>query len=458
MIRAFAVAHGLPVRDVPPADPDATVADLERTGAGERATSYRLRDWLVSRQRYWGAPIPVVHCGACGVVPVPDDELPLRLPDLRGEALLPRGTSPLAGARDWVETACPRCGGPAERDTDTLDTFVDSSWYFLRYLSPGRDDAPFDPADARAWMPVARYVGGVEHAILHLLYSRFVTKFLHDVGLLDVDEPFATLLNQGQVVNAGKAMSKSLGNGVSLGEQLDRYGVDAVRVALLFSGPPPDDVDWADVRPAAMQRFLRRALRLADDVAHLGSSTHPGRGEREEAVAGNAGSDTAADVRRTVHDLLAEIATLVETDRFNVAVARLMTLVGALHAAASGERPALEVVRAVREGAEAAAVVLSLFAPYTAEELWRHLGHGPSVALAPWPVVEAPPERASTVVAVVQVDGKVRDRLDVDPGIADDELRTLALASDAVRRRVDAAAVRRVVVRAPHLVNVVIRP
>ena len=456
--RAFAVAHGLPVRDVPPTDPDATVTALERTGAGERATSYRLRDWLVSRQRYWGAPVPVVHCGACGVVPVPDDELPVRLPDLRGEALLPRGTNPLAGAPDWVRTACPRCGGPAERDTDTLDTFVDSSWYFLRYLSPGRDDVPFDPADARAWMPVARYVGGVEHAILHLLYSRFVTKFLHDVGLLDVDEPFATLLNQGQVVNAGKAMSKSLGNGVDLGEQLDRYGVDAVRVALLFSGPPQDDVDWADVRPAAMQRFLRRALRLTDDVAHLESSPRPGRGEREEAVAGNAGSDTAADVRRTVHDLLAEIATLVETDRFNVAVARLMTLVGALRAAASGERPAHEVVRAVREGAEAVAVVLSLFAPYTAEELWRRLGHEPSVALAPWPVVDAPPERASTVVAVVQVDGKVRDRLDVAPGIGDDALVALAFASDAVRRRVDGAAVRRVVVRAPHLVNVVTRP
>ncbi|GMA23209.1 hypothetical protein GCM10025864_09680 [Luteimicrobium album] len=219
-------------------------------------------------------------------------------------------------------------------------------------------------------------------------------------------------------------------------------------------------MDWADVRPAAMQRFLRRALRLSDDVTRLESPARPGRGEREATVAGRDGDDTAADVRRTVHDLLTEIEALVETDRFNVAVARLMTLVGALRAAASGagDPPADAVAHAVREGAEAAAVVLSLFAPYTAEELWRRLGHGPSVALAPWPVVEAPPERAATVVAVVQVDGKVRDRLDVDPGIGDDELRALALASDTVRRRVDGAAVRRVVVRAPHLVNVVTGP
>ncbi|MFC8731373.1 leucine--tRNA ligase [Luteimicrobium sp. NPDC057192] len=456
--RAFADVYGLPVLDVPPADPDVTLAALEEGGTGERATSYRLRDWLVSRQRYWGAPVPVVHCPACGVVPVPDAALPVRLPDLRGDALLPRGTSPLAGARDWVTTSCPRCGGTAERDTDTLDTFVDSSWYFLRYLSPGRDDVAFDPADARAWMPVARYVGGVEHAILHLLYSRFVTKFLHDLGLVVPVEPFASLLNQGQVVNGGKAMSKSLGNGVALGEQLDRYGVDAVRLALLFSGPPEDDVDWADVRPEAMQRFLRRALLLSDDVARLERPARSAPGEGGAPVAGDDGGDPA--LPRTLHVLVGEIADLVEADRFNVAVARLMTLVSAVRSAAAAvgpdDAPSRGVARDVREAAEAVAVILSLFAPYSAEELWRRLGHGPSVALAPWPEVAAPAARAGTVVAVVQVDGKVRDRLDVDASIGEDALRALALASDAVQRRVDGTTVRRVVVRAPHLVNVVL--
>ncbi|MET1035657.1 MAG: leucine--tRNA ligase, partial [Arthrobacter sp.] len=224
---------------------------VEAAGTGRRTVNFRLRDWLLSRQRFWGTPIPIVHCADCGEVPVPDDQLPVTLPEnLRGEDLAPRGTSPLAAVEDWVNTTCPSCGGAAKRDTDTMDTFVDSSWYFLRFVSPDYTEGPFDPAAAARWMPVGQYVGGVEHAILHLLYSRFFTKVIHDLGLIPFSEPFSALLNQGQVLNGGKAMSKSLGNGVDLGEQLDKYGVDAVRLTMIFASPPEDDVDWADVSPS----------------------------------------------------------------------------------------------------------------------------------------------------------------------------------------------------------------
>ena len=211
------------------------------------------------RDRFWGCPIPIVHCPECGEVPVPDDELPVTLPDLRGASLHPKGTSPLASAKDWVATQCPRCGGPASRDTDTMDTFVDSSWYYFRYCSPNYTEGPFDPAEVAKWMPVAQYVGGVEHAILHLLYSRFFTKVLADLGLVNFPEPFLRLMNQGQVINQGKAMSKSLGNGVDLGEQIDAYGVDAIRTTVVFAGPPEDDIDWADVSPGSSLKFLQRA-------------------------------------------------------------------------------------------------------------------------------------------------------------------------------------------------------
>ncbi|HKB30858.1 MAG TPA: leucine--tRNA ligase, partial [Streptosporangiaceae bacterium] len=236
---------------------------LAERGQGEAAVSYRLRDWLVSRQRFWGTPIPIVHCPSCGEIPVPDDQLPVVLPDLRGQDLVPKGVSPLAAAADWVNVECPKCGGPARRDTDTMDTFVDSSWYFLRYCSPAYTDGPFDPAAVRRWCPVDQYVGGVEHAILHLLYARFFTKVLHDMGLLEFTEPFTRLLNQGQVINRGRAMSKSLGNGVDLGEQVAAHGVDAIRLTMVFASPPEDDIDWADVSPAASVKFLGRVWRLA---------------------------------------------------------------------------------------------------------------------------------------------------------------------------------------------------
>jgi leucyl-tRNA synthetase len=415
-----------------------TVAWLERTGAGRAGVSYRLRDWLISRQRYWGCPIPIIHCGSCGEVAVPDDQLPVELPDLRGADLAPRGRSPLAAAEDWVAVACPKCGGQAARDTDTMDTFVDSSWYFLRYCSPGHDRGPFDPDAVRRWMPVDRYVGGAEHATGHLMFARFFTKVLHDLGMVDFTEPFTALLNQGQVINQGAAMSKSLGNGVDLAEQLDRYGVDAVRLAIVFAGPPSDGIDWADVSPAGSQRFLRRACRLAGEV-----TSPPG--------ADPTGGDPA--LRRLTHRTVAEVTGCVEGHRFNVGVARLMSLAGAVRTAV--DRGCGPADPAVREAVEALAVMVSLVAPYTAEEMWHRLGHQPMVALAGWPVVDPDLAEVGSVTCVVQVGGRVRDRFEVAPGVGEEELRERALASPAVRAALAGRAVNRVVVRPPALVNLV---
>ncbi|HLV57031.1 MAG TPA: leucine--tRNA ligase [Actinotalea caeni] len=470
---AFAVAHGLPVvHTVQPPEgfpegfegpytgdgvviasagdgidldgmtvPEATRAmidHLERRGLGTRAVTYRLRDWLLSRQRFWGAPIPVVHCPGCGEVPVPDDQLPVRLPDLVGDQLRQEGgRSPLANATDWVEVPCPRCGGDARRDTDTMDTFVDSSWYFLRYCSPDEETRPFDPERVRPWMPAHSYVGGVEHAILHLLYSRFFVKVLHDMGLVEVTEPFATLLNQGQVINQGKAMSKSLGNGVDLGSMIDAYGVDAVRLTLVFAGPPEDDIDWADMSPGGSLRFLQRAWRLAGDVTSA-PGTDPTAGD--------------AELRRLTHRTVRAAEELIEARRFNVVVARTMELVNAtrkaIDAGPGGADPA------VREAVETVAILLSLVAPYTAEDMWARLGHEPTVARTRWPEVDESLLVQETVTAVVQVMGKVRARLEVQPDVSEADLRERALA--AVAEHVDGREVRRVIVRPPSLVNVVV--
>ena len=412
---------------------------------GRGAVNYRLRDWLLSRQRFWGAPIPIVYCDGCGEVAVPDDQLPVLLPDLRGQELAPKGSSPLAAAADWVSTECPKCGGPAKRDTDTMDTFVDSSWYFLRYCSPEFEHGPFEVESVRRWSPVDLYVGGVEHAILHLLYSRFFVKVLHDMKMLDFTEPFTALVNQGQVINQGKAMSKSLGNGVNLGEQLAAHGVDAIRLTMIFASPPEDDIDWADMNPDALVKFLGRVARVAADVAASGAS------------AGSVGTASAAgghqELRKATHKTIDEVTRLVESTRLNVAVARLMELVSAARRAIDAGPGAADP--AVREAAETLAIMLSLFAPYTAEECWEMLGHEPSVARASWPAADPALLVEDMVTCVVQVDGKVRDRLEVATSAGEDELRELALAAPGVERALAGRAVRTVIVRPPKLVNIV---
>jgi leucyl-tRNA synthetase len=464
----FARSHGLPVRvvvDTGGADPavsgvathgDGTLVNsgpidglgqaaaiariteiLAGRGEGRAAVSYRLRDWLVSRQRFWGTPIPIVYCSGCGEVPVPDDQLPVVLPDLRGQDLAPKGVSPLAAAEDWVATECPKCGGPGRRDTDTMDTFVDSSWYFLRYCSPHYEHGPFDVEAVRRWSPVDLYVGGVEHAILHLLYARFFVKVLYDMGMVDFVEPFTRQLNQGQVINQGRSMSKSLGNGVDLGEQLAGHGVDAIRLTMIFASPPEDDIDWADVNPDASVKFLGRVWRVAGEAGAAG--TGAGAGDTE--------------LRKVTHRVIDEVTRLVEAARLNVAVARLMELTSAARRAIDSGPGAGDP--AVREAAETLAVLLSIFAPYTAEECWELLGHEPSVAQASWPVADPALLVQDLVTCVVQANGKVRDRLEVPPGIGDGELRELALAAPGVIRALGGGDVRTVIVRAPRLVNVV---
>ena len=414
------------------------IAQLEEEGTGTGTIQYRLRDWLLSRQRFWGCPIPIVHCASCGEVPVLDDQLPVRLPGLRGAALSPKGSSPLASATEWVKTTCPTCGGPAERDTDTMDTFVDSSWYFLRYCSPGYTEGPFDPERVREWMPVAQYVGGVEHAILHLLYMRFFSKVLRDMGMLDFDEPMLRLLNQGQVVNQGKAMSKSLGNGVDLGKQIDEFGVDAVRLTMVFAGPPEDDIDWADVSPASSLKFLQRAYRLADDA-----TSAPG----VDFAAGDAA------LRKATHKTITEVTQLLESGRFNVAVARTMELVNATRKAIDGAAGPADP--AVREAAMFVAQSLSVVAPYVAEEMWEVLGLPPSIANSQWPTADASLIVDDTVTMVVQIQGKIRGKLEVPADITEDAALEMALADEAVQRSLAGREVVKVIARLPKMLSLV---
>ncbi len=411
---------------------------LAERGTGEAATNYRLRDWLISRQRYWGTPIPIIHCPTCGEVPVPEDQLPVELPSTEGMDLSPQGVSPLATATDWVNVACPQCGGAALRDTDTMDTFVDSSWYFLRYTDPNNSEAPFAPEKVKEWLPADQYVGGVTHAILHLLYSRFWVKVAYDMGLVDFVEPFTRLLNQGMVLKDGSAMSKSRGNLVRLSDELGENGVDAIRLSMVFAGPPEDDIDWAEVSPAGSRKFLARAWRLAGDV-----TSAPG----VDPATGDLG------MRKATHKTIADVEQSIESMRFNVVVARLMELVNITRKAIdSGCGPADP---AVREAVESVAIMLSVVAPYTAEDMWSKLGHQPPVARAAWPVLDPALLVQDSVICVVQVAGKVKDRLEVSPDIDPAELEKLALASEPVQAALEGHGVRTVIVRAPKLVNVV---
>lgn len=410
---------------------------LAERGTGRATVTYRLRDWLISRQRFWGCPIPIIHCSTCGDVPVPEDQLPVTLPDLRGEQLAPKGTSPLAAAEEWKRVACPTCGGDAERDTDTMDTFVDSSWYFLRYCSPHFDGGPFDPEAVRRWAPVDQYVGGVEHAILHLLYARFFTKVLKDMGLVDFDEPFLRLMNQGQVILNGKAMSKSLGNLVDLGQQIDEFGVDAVRTTIIFAGPPEEDIDWADVSPASTLKFLQRAYRLACDVEN-----QPGADRSQGDLS----------LRRATHKSIAEITELIESGRFNVVIARVMELVNATRKvidAGGGQDPA------AREAAEFVAQALSLVAPYVAEEMWEALGLPPSVAESTWPTADPALLVVDEITVVVQVQGKVRATLHLPVGISEADAVAAALADPGVQRALAGRSVAKTIIRLPKLISLV---
>ena len=428
---------------------------LEQKGAGRASKTYRLRDWLISRQRYWGTPIPILHAEDGSLHPLTEDQLPLVLPSTEGLDLKPKGTSPLGGATEWMSATLPD-GRPARRDPDTMDTFVDSSWYFLRFLDPNDPTKAFDPAEASKWAPVDQYVGGVEHAILHLLYARFITKVLFDLGYVDFTEPFSAVLNQGMVLMDGSKMSKSKGNLVEFASELTSYGADALRLTMAFAGPPEDDIDWADVSPTGSSKFLARAWRISGEVTS------------EPTVEWKGGDLT---LRRATHRLMADAPGLMEAFKFNVVVARLMELVNLIRktidsgsaagradggsASGSGARAGTGAGDpAVRESIELVAVLLSLFAPFTAEDMWERLGYPASVAFAGLRKADPTLLVEDQVTAVIQVDGKVRDRLEVSPTIEPGELEELALALDAVTRSIGDREIVNVIVRAPRVVNI----
>lgn len=411
---------------------------LEKVGAGRGSKTYRLRDWLISRQRYWGTPIPIMYDESGKEIPVPLEDLPVELPPSEGLDLTPKGSSPLGAIESWRKIE--RDGIPFLRDADTMDTFVDSSWYFLRFLSPHDSSQAFDPREAEKWAPVDQYVGGVEHAILHLLYARFITKVLFDLGLISFTEPFTSLLNQGMVILDGSKMSKSRGNLVYFSEELDAFGVDAVRLTMAFAGPPEDDIDWRDVSPVGSQKFLARAWRLSAEV-----TSEPG-------VPVELGHQ---DLRRSVHQFLAEIPELIESFKFNVAVARIMELVNLTRKVIDRGPGAADP--AVRESVESIAIALSMFAPYTAEDMWERLGHAPSVADALWPEVEAAILADLSTTAVVQINGKVRARLEVSSSISAPELEKLAMESDAVKRATEGGSVAKVITKPPRIVSITLQ-
>ncbi|HEU4356723.1 MAG TPA: leucine--tRNA ligase [Actinomycetota bacterium] len=463
----FARQHGVPIRVViqpegeAPLDPDAmseayageglmvnsdpfdgertpqsigTVAAwLREQGRGAPALTYRLRDWLISRQRYWGAPIPIVHCPDCGEVAVPEDRLPVELPE--DVDFTPGGESPLARHPTWKSVPCPSCGGAATRDTDTMDTFVDSSWYFFRYCSPGLEDDAFRPEDVRRWMPVSQYTGGVEHAILHLLYSRFFTKVLFDMGLVGFTEPFPRLMNQGQVIYGGAAMSKSKGNIVEPMPIVERWGADTMRLQMLFAGPFEDDIDWKliagdpDKRPGVTSWLARVFGVVADAVATEAAEPDP--------------------LVRLTHRTVRTVTEDMDRFRFHTAISKLMVLSNEM-------RSALDEGQGARAAAEALVPMLAPLAPFAAEELWRvDLGHAGSVHRSAWPSFDPDLAREERVVLVVQVDGKVRDRIEVDADADEGACRAAGLASENARRSIGDRAIRTIVVRPPRLVNVV---
>jgi len=410
------------------------IAWLQDEGRGRRAINFRLRDWLISRQRYWGAPIPIVHCSACGEVAVPDDQLPVVLPD--DVDFTPGGESPLARHPSWKHVPCPSCGGEALRDTDTMDTFVDSSWYYFRYCSPGYEEGPFRPEDVRRWMPAAQYTGGVEHAILHLLYSRFFTKVLHDLGMVDFVEPFPRLMNQGQVIFDGASMSKSKGNIVEPMPLVEKWGADSMRLTMLFAGPFEDDIDWKLIagdpnRKPGVTAWLGRVFAAVGDATERGEAPEP------EAL------------MRLTHRTIRDVTDDMERFRYNTAISKLMVLTNEMRTTLDAGGGALGTAGALTQ-------LLAPLAPFAAEELWREvLGEPASVHVSAWPAFDEALAAEETVTMVIQVDGKVRDRVEVPAGIGEDDALALARASEGAARALAGRSVTKEIVRAPRLVNLV---
>ncbi|MGO9319341.1 MAG: leucine--tRNA ligase [Solirubrobacteraceae bacterium] len=421
----------------------AIVAWLDREGKGHASVNYRLRDWLVSRQRYWGTPIPILYCERCGMVPVPDDELPVELPDI--EDYTPKGRSPLAAAEGWVNTTCPECGGSARRETDTMDTFVDSSWYFLRYCDAGNDRAAWDPAALREWMPVDQYIGGVEHAILHLMYARFFTKALADLGHLDFQEPFQALFTQGMVTKDGAKMSKSKGNVVSPAAIIERVGADTARCYILFVGPPDQDADWADEGVEGVHRFLSRLWRLAAETAERAGTPSP----EPSGPAAPEGDDLT--LLRKTHWAIDKVSGDLRRFAFNTAIAAVMELLNDC----SRLRDSAQL-DTLRFALASAASLLFPFAPHVSADVYELL-MGERVWEQPWPQAEEALLEHEVYELVCQVNGKVRDRVQASAEAGPQELKELCRAAPNVRAHVDGREIVKEIVVPGKLVNLVVR-
>ncbi len=423
---------------------DEIVEWLASEGRGEAAVNYRLRDWLVSRQRYWGAPIPIVYCDKDGIVPVPEDQLPVELPEVDDYA--PKGKSPLAAATDWVETTCPKCGEAARRETDTMDTFVDSSWYFLRYLDAHNGEAAFDREAAAHWMPVDQYIGGVEHAILHLMYARFFTKALTDIGALDVQEPFARLFTQGMITRDGAKMSKSRGNTVAPSEFVERYGADTARAYICFMGPPEKGGDWADEGVAGVYRFLGRLWRLAEEV---NEKTEPGE-------PGGASGDARTLMAKAHWSIDKVTRDFQRGFQFNTAIAAVMELVNEAYRLKDGLYGDPAGDAALRFATATAASLLFPFAPHLGAEVYEMI-EGERVWEQKWPSPDPALLERDTFTLVLQVNGKLRDRVEAPAEASEDELIQLARESEKVAQHLDGKQVVKEIVVPGKLVNLVVR-
>ncbi len=427
---------------------EAVTASLEKEGKGALKVQYRLRDWGISRQRYWGTPIPVIYCDQCGAVAVPEKDLPVVLPlDLE---IPPNGASPLPLDERFVKAPCPKCGAPARRETDTMDTFVESSWYFARFACADYDGGPLDKEKVKYWLPVNQYIGGIEHAVLHLLYSRFFTKVLRDMGYVDMDEPFLNLLTQGMVIKDGSKMSKSKGNVVDPDEMIQAYGADTVRLFCLFAAPPERDLEWSDQGVEGSYRFLSRIWRMvADNRENILSATpYDGNGNLSGALAG---------LHRKTHQTIKKVTEdIKERFHFNTAIAAVMELVNQVYQVLENRTDEPEFWPVVREAAESTVILIAPMVPHITEELWQALGHEESIIRAPWPKWREDALQSEEMLIVVQVNGKLRSRITVPADASEDLIRQTALDDARIRDFIGDKAIRKVVVVPNKLVNVVV--
>ncbi|SHH20769.1 leucyl-tRNA synthetase [Thermosyntropha lipolytica DSM 11003] len=424
----------------------AVIAYMEEKGIGKGTVNYRLRDWLISRQRYWGAPIPIIYCENCDIVPVPEKDLPVLLPE--NVEFKPNGESPLKYVEEFYKTTCPNCGREARRETDTMDTFVCSSWYFNRYCSPHETEVPFDKKAVDYWMPVDQYIGGVEHAILHLMYARFFTKFLYDIGMLSCVEPFTNLLTQGMVLKDGSKMSKSKGNVVSPEEIINKYGADTARLFILFASPPEKDLEWSDQGVEGCYRFLNRVWRTVTSYADkIASVDLPDKSEVFDREAKKLHYKTHATIKKVTEDI-------EERFNFNTAVSAIMELSNTLNDYAHGETQNLKVIK---EAINAMLLLLSPFCPHICEELWHLIGNQNSIHLERWPEYDPEALIQEEIEIVIQINGKVRDKINVAPDIGEEELKQKVTEHPRIKELTKDKKIVKIIVVPQKLVNIVVK-